>query len=249
MNSNLDRFKKDLNVLIGEGNTLLKHLNKEDGLKYFKKDYEVWYSESIALVSIVLPKRKDDFVLYYNTNKGDCLRNVINHTPGKFIKGTDWDFEISSYTKPPTNREIAITLFDNQLTILKSVQRRLESSLFEIKQLLQADLFDNELDTAAELNKKGFVRGAGAIAGVVLEGHLSQVCKNHNISSRKKNPTINDFNQLLKDNEIIEVKDWRFIQHLGDLRNLCDHKKEIEPSKQDIEDLIKGVDKICKTLY
>ena len=105
------------------------------------------------------------------------------------------------------------------------------------------------METAIELNKKGFVRGAGAIAGVVLEGHLSQVCENHELKSRKKNPTINDFNQLLKDEEIIEVKDWRFIQHLGDLRNLCDHKKEKEPSKEDIDDLINGVDKISKTLY
>lgn len=67
------------------------------------------------------------------------------------------------------------------------------------------DFFDSELDAARELNKKGFVRGAGAIAGVVLEGNLAQICDINKITIRKKHPTINDFNQLLKDNNIIET--------------------------------------------
>jgi len=99
------------------------------------------------------------------------------------------------------------------------------------------------------LNKKGFARAAGAVVGVVLEGHLSQVCNNHNLSVKKSNPTINDYNQLLKDNNIIETPTWRLIQRLGDLRNLCDHKKQKEPTKQEIDELIEGVDKISKTLF
>jgi hypothetical protein len=89
---------------------------------------------------------------------------------------------------------------------------RFESSLFDIRQLVQADVFDSEL--------------AGAIAGVVLEKHLAQVCRNHNVTVSKKHPTINDFNGLLKDNNVIETPQWRLIQHLADLRNLCDHNKD-----------------------
>jgi uncharacterized protein (UPF0332 family) len=79
--------------------------------------------------------------------------------------------------------------------------------------------------------------------------HLKQVCSNHKIAVKKSNPTINDFNQLLKDDGVIETPTWRFIQHLGDLRNLCDHKKQKELTKEEIEELIQGVDKISKTLY
>ena len=111
------------------------------------------------------------------------------------------------------------------------------------------DCRDVLVGKVSELNKKGFARAAGAVAGVVLEGHLGQVCNNHKIPNRKNNPTINDFNQLLKDNNIIEVPTWRFIQHLGDLRNLCDHKKQIEPTRDEIDELVEGVDKVCKTLY
>ena len=53
----------------------------------------------------------------------------------------------------------------------------------------------------------------------------------------------------MKDNEIIDVPTWRFIQHLGDIRNVCDHKKESEPTSDNIDELIKGVEKISKTVY
>jgi len=131
--------------------------------------------------------------------------------------------------------DYAKSLFENQLGIVKAAKRRFESSLFDIKQLVQADLFDSELDAARELNKKGFTRGAGAVAGVVLEGHLSRVCENHKIKVTKKKPTINDYNQLLKDNDVIEMKDWRFIQLLADLRNLCDHDKKESLKKKKLK--------------
>ena len=114
---------------------------------------------------------------------------------------------------------------------------------------MQADLFDSELSAAKELNKKGFVRGAGAIAGVVLEGHLLQVCTNHKIKVTKKNPTINDLNELLKSKDVIDTPIWRKIQYLADLRNRCCHNKEEDPKKEEIINLIKGVDEIIKNIF
>jgi hypothetical protein len=110
-------------------------------------------------------------------------------------------------------------------------------------------LFDSELDAARELLKNKFVRAAGAVAGVVLERHLAQVCANHNIAIAKKNPNISNLNDLLKKANVIDTAQWRFIQHLGDLRNLCDHNKKKEPTVDEIGDLIAGVEKISKTLF
>lgn len=42
---------------------------------------------------------------------------------------------------------------------------------------------------------------------------------------------------------------FRHIQLLGDLRNKCDHKKDAEPTKQEIDDLIGGAEKIIKTVF
>ena len=38
--------------------------------------------------------------------------------------------------------------------------------------------------------------------------------------------------------KIYDIINWRFIQHLGDIRNFCDHKKQREPLKEEIEELI-----------
>ena len=114
---------------------------------------------------------------------------------------------------------------------------------------MQADLFDSEFDTARALAKSGFLRAAGAICGVIIEKHLLHVCKIHGIAIRKKNPGISDLNQALKDNGLVTVPQWRFNQHLADIRNLCDHAKGKEPIKDEIEDLMSGTEKVLKTIF
>ena len=69
--------------------------------------------------------------------------------------------------------------------MLGSCKARFESSLFEIRQFVQADLLDSELDAAKELSKHTFTRAAGAVTGVALEKHLAQVCDNHAIKNKK----------------------------------------------------------------
>jgi len=54
---------------------------------------------------------------------------------------------------------------------------------------------------------------------------------------------------MLKNGSVIDTPMWRFIQHLGDIRNLCDHNKDRDPTKEEVEDLISGVQKVIKTLF
>jgi hypothetical protein len=138
---------------------------------------------------------------------------------------------------------------EQQLNILKSAQQRFTSSLFDIRQLVAADLFDSEIEAARALVKNKFLRAAGAIAGVVLEKHLAQVCENHAIKVTKKNPTIGDFNDLLKNADVIDTPRWRANQHLADIRNLCDHNKTKEPTEEQVQDLVDGVAKVLKTMF
>ena len=132
--------------------------------------------------------------------------------------------------------DAAIPSFQQQLSIVRSTKDRFRSSLFDIHQLAQADLFDSELDAARELAKNKFARAAGAVAGVVLERHLKEICANHGVTIRRNNPQISHLNDALKDANIIETPDWRSIQHLGDLRNLCCHDRESEPSADQVSD-------------
>jgi hypothetical protein len=87
------------------------------------------------------------------------------------------------------------------------------------------------------------------LAGVVLERHLAQVCDNHSIKIAKKAPGISDLNDALKEANVIDVPQWRFVQHLADIRNLCDHNKKAEPTPEQVDELLAGVMKITKTLF
>ena len=263
MSSNLDKYKDDLRKLLEKGQKLLagftyeyvdddeKKRIEEHGRLDFNSNYESWYSEALKVVQQIIPERLDDFIKFYKVDKRKEI-TLETYTISDALIG----ITISRKTGPDIldyvyDTKKATIKFEQQLYILQSANQRFESSLFDIKQLVQADLFDSELDAAKELNKKGFTRGAGAIAGVVLESHLSQVCSNHSnkIKIKKKNPTINDYNEPLKENDVIDMQTWRFIQHLADLRNLCDHSKKREPKKKEVEELIEGVDKITKTVF
>jgi hypothetical protein len=214
----------------------------------FERNYQRWYTESQAVLRQLLPDRLEELMdLYCPDPKRKKIDNVTyriqdwlnGSRSGKNVYGERYfnDFAIASM------------LFKTQLEILESVKSRFESSLHDIAQLLRAELFDSELDSARELAKNGFVRGAGAVAGVVLEKHLGQVCQNHNVPTRKQHPTISDFNDLLKNASVIDVPAWRQIQRLADIRNLCDHNKNREPTKEEVTELIEGVEKTCKTLF
>jgi hypothetical protein len=208
MISNIEKYKKDLESLIDEGDKLHMAMQAdflpeqfreqlEEALKDKKKisaylkelptftdNYQSWYSEALVLLSQLLPDRVSDFISLYEKPK--TRRKEItfeNYVIQDALQGLRISRPWSDKVVDPS---AAIPEFRQQLNIIKSVKKRFNSTLFDIKQLVQASLFDSELESAKELNKKGFQRGAGAIAGVVLEKHLSQVCNNHKIKTTKK---------------------------------------------------------------
>lgn len=271
MTSNIERYKEELKALIQNGvqlsyamkyaqlpNEFMTEVKKRfktkkeadafmDKLPDFNEDYQAWYSEALILIKQLLPDRVADFTKYYEKPKMRKDITYENYVIEDYLQGLNIT---RGYTKEVVvSPTAAFSKFDQQLSLLKAVERRFQSSLFDIRQLVQADIFDSELGSAKELAKHKFVRAAGAISGVVLEKHLSQVVLNHNLKSVKKNPTINDFNELLKTNDVIDTAKWRFIQHLGDIRNMCDHSKEREPTIDEVTDLILGVEKVIKTTY
>jgi hypothetical protein len=269
MPSNLDRYKKDFDRLLkmgvdlemallleGASSEFLEQFKKVHGekaasklksLPKFKEEYQVWYSEAKTLIKQLLPDRLTDFVRYYEKPKARKEINAETYRIEDCLQGISITRRMGQ--EKVVGPDAAIPHFEQQLAILKSVKTRFESSLFDIRLLVQADLFDSELDAAKELAKNGFARAAGALAGVVLERHLSQVCNNHGTKVAKKTPTISDLNDALKSASVIDVPQWRFIQLLGDIRNLCDHSKANEPTIEQVNDLIEGVIKITKTVF
>jgi len=269
MQSNLDKYKSDLESLINKGYELHlaiqyeclpidfeaelkkqkivgKKLTKiKKKLISFKEEYQLWYSEAQALIKQLLPDRLADFLGLYEKPTGRKAITYENYTIEDCLQG----LYVTRVLEKVVGPDAAIPRFRQQLSILKSVKKRFDSSLFDIKQLVQADLFDSELDAAQELLRNKFLRAAGVIAGVVLEKHLTQVCQSHNITISSQNPGLGDLNDLLKNNGTIEIVTWRLLQHLGDLRNLCSHNKGREPKPDEVQELIDGVNKISKSIF
>ena len=215
-------------------------------LPSFRDDYQPWYSESKALIGQLLPDRLADFTRYYERPKSRRPEiTFANYTIEDYLQG----LRVGSSRSPIVEPRAAIPSFLQQLQIVRSMESRLRSSLFDIRQLSQADLFDSELESAGSLVRNGFLRAAGAVAGVVLERHLKEVCANRSVTVRKRKPQIADLNDLLKDAAVVDTPQWRLIQHLGDLRNLCVHDREAEPSADQVKDLVEGVEKVIKTVF
>lgn len=241
---------KEIEELVDLGNKLYKSIVKFDvhenpiseenanNYQFFLKNYEQWYSKAYSVIKVILPDRLNDFVRWYRDDKrksvtrenycvSDALRAVI---------------------VPNCEPCIASWSIRQQVGILNACKDCFASKLFDIQVMLQADVFDSEIDSAKHLQKKGFLRASGAICGVVIEKHLSQICSNRGIIIRKKDPGIGDYNDALKDNAY-EVVEWRRIQHLADIRNLCDHNKDREPTKDELTELISGTEWLIKNIF
>jgi hypothetical protein len=214
-------------------------------LPSFKVQYQGWYSEARPVIRQLLPDRLDDFTRLYEKPKGRKSIDYESYRIADYMQGLTSSYGGETKVSP----NAAIPHFAQQLAILKSAEGRFKTSLFDIRQLVQADLLDSELDAARELAKHRFLRAGGALAGVVLEKHLAQVCDNHSLKVTKSRPTLNDLNQILKDADAIDTPAWRFNQFLADIRNRCDHDKKVEPTEGDIKDLIDGVAKVTKTIF
>ena len=174
----------------------------KDKIKKWKKDlpsfsgeYQTWYSEAYAVVKQVLPDRIADFSTYYEYPRVRKDISFENYRVKDFLQGlrvTRGGYEVV------VDNTAAIPAFVQQLNIVRATKAALSSVLLDLKTVLQADLFDSEVDTANALAKAGYIRGAGAICGVVIEKHLIHVCGIHGVIVRKKNPGISDLNQLLR---------------------------------------------------
>lgn len=259
MTSKFDSLKTELASLIDQGELLWFSMAKAVGqlppkmekemekkgtkLPHFDLEYDTWYSEALRVVKQIIPDRTEDFIKQY---KDDKRKNIdrATYVISDYLLG----LKIERWSEIAVDRSAAVLKMQRQNSILKSAEKRFDSALFDIQEIMQAELFDSELETARELAKKGFFRPGGAVAGVVLEKHLGHACQSHGLKSRKSHPSIADFNDLLKEAGAIDTPKWRFIQHLGDLRNLCDHNKDREPTKDDVLELVEGVEKVIKTV-
>lgn len=219
-------------------------LEKEGTLPNFAINYEKWYSEALAVVKQLTPERLDDFIKCYKDPKRKST-DWLTYTISDALLGLKVTFGMET----KADASAALPKMISQALILDAAAKRLSSVLFDMRESVQADIYDSELDAARGLNRAGFTRAAGAMAGVVLEGHLKHVCVLHGLKPRSAKPTMSSFYELLRENDVIDVPKWRFIQSLADVRNLCDHKLDRDPKQDEVFEMVDGVAKVLKTVF
>lgn len=263
--NNIQEYKAEFEDLVSQGQAILKSLHdlrdtnsQETATKLadcIKRNYQSWYTVARIILQQLLPDRLNEFDMLYNgegLEMGWYVKNYPREEDHYSI--LYWIRDIPAPTGYQDNRkyfeetDVVIGRMAHQLDILHSVAVRFDSKLTDIRQRVQADLFDSELDAARELNQQGFSRAAGAMAGVVLERHLRHVADRRKIEIRKERPTISDLNDLLKKSTVLDIPVWRRIAWCGDIRNLCVHSTLEEPSSGQVNDLINYVDQLTHTL-
>lgn len=211
---------------------------KDCSASSFRNRYQKWYTNSIIVLNAFLPERKNEFIELYSPDPKRKKLTGLTYKISDAISGLS-----NSFASPIDS----ISQVQRQIDIVKSLKDIIDSKIGDIKQIIENDVFENELDSARYLLFKGFNRSAGAICGVLLEKHLKSMVSSRGLIISKRDPSINDLNAELYKNGVIDSTQNKYLLFLGDLRNKCDHDKELEPTKDEITDFINGTNKVIKT--
>lgn len=109
--------------------------------------------------------------------------------------------------------------------------------IISIRNLVQADVFDTELEQAQELLSMGYYSAAAVIAGVVLETTLRQLCADRKIAPAKLDKMNADLAKAGLYNTLIQKR----ITALADIRNKAAHGHSSQFTPADVADMISYV--------
>ena len=122
--------------------------------------------------------------------------------------------------------------------IVKSAKDDYETeTLFDLKELITADLFDDFLEQAEILLTAKYHQPAAVIIGAVLEDGLRKLCENNNITLLAK-PKIDSMNvDLAKENVYTKLTQKNITAH-ADLRNNAAHGRWDEFTEDDVKEFL-----------
>lgn len=113
-------------------------------------------------------------------------------------------------------------------------------SLFSLKKLVEAELFDEFLEQAEHLLKAGYFQPAAVVAGCVLEDGLRKLCQ-ANAVSVPDNPKLDWMNSELAKRSVYNKLIQKRITAMADLRNSAAHGKWNEFEKSDVEAMVRDI--------
>lgn len=113
-------------------------------------------------------------------------------------------------------------------------------SLFSLKKLVEAELFDEFLEQAEYLLDAGYYQPAAVIAGCVLEDGLRKLCHTQEITL-PENPKLDWMNSELAKKGVYTKLIQKRITTIADLRNNAAHGKWNEFEQSDVESMLRDI--------
>lgn len=113
--------------------------------------------------------------------------------------------------------------------------------LISVRNLVQAELAESELDQARELLQSGYISAAAVVAGVVLETTLRTLCDRHSIDHGKLDKMNADLAKAGQYNALVQKR----ITALAAVRNSAAHGKTAEFQRSDVESMIGEVERLA----
>jgi Domain of unknown function (DUF4145) len=107
--------------------------------------------------------------------------------------------------------------------------------LHKTRDLIQAEVFDTELEQADELLTAGYKAAAAVIAGVVLETSLRRLCQDNSLAIGKLDKMNADLAKAGVYNKLTQKQ----ITALADIRNNAAHSNANQFEKSDVANMIR----------
>lgn len=120
--------------------------------------------------------------------------------------------------------------------------------LFDMRRLIEADVFDDLLEQAQQLHASGYHPAAAVVAGCVLEDSLRKICDKQSIQLPTK-PKLDRMNSDLAKAGVYSKLVQKRITALADLRNKAAHGQWNQFNADDVDDMIRAVRRTIEELY
>lgn len=189
--------------------------------------YQQWYAAARTIIARNYSARLPEFDALYSCQTGYCIKFFLEDL---YLNQKD-EFKL-------------IDLINAQFGILASVPNHLKFSVYNTELNIYSVLMKDELGAAQYLLDNGFLRSAGALAGIVLERHLKNLLEKHEPPIKyRERAALGELNKLCGENNIYEPTDKSRVDVLNQIRIRCVHDKEPKPKKEEVQGLIDGVSK------
>lgn len=216
----LNRYEQ----LIAEADSIKALKRRESSMSGF--DYQTLGDEGDAQYLEWKTKTKSLLIL-------SCGENSIHYKD--FLKAE----EPQSFDSKPT-------VLERLIPVLKAGYDDLKNGfLTSLKHIVQAEVFDSELEQAKSLLDTGYKNAAAVIAGTVLETALKELCSSNQIDIEKKK--LNRLNEDLAKAGIYNALQQKQIITLTDIRNNAAHGDYENFTSEDVSRMIQDIERFLLT--